>query len=658
MRSVGVRFLTARAIQTAQAEPFPGVPAIPPRVQQLITAMLAKNPAVRPCAAEVALELGRISQLLTHSKNTFKNVRAIAAGVLVLLAVLAVWPATNGRTKNGAQNLKVHPLTSQAGWERRPAISPDGQSIAYTWSERLDGPADIYLQRFDQKSSVKLTASQPGELGYMTWSPDGQRIAFLRGSGRSYAIYSIETSGGAEQKILDLRRGNLSCSLDWSPDGNLIAFTDQLPTEDRMAAYLYNLRTGEKRLLTSPPAGLWGDWSPAFSPDGETIAFKRVTGFWADELYVVPTAGGPLRKLTNFRRGIWGFAWETDGKSLIVSCQRGSTQFGIWRFLLSDPDHPELIQQGGADAIMPASSRRTRRAAWVSQLWDLNVYRMNLNGSSPPVRLIASTLRDQNPESAPDGTIAWISDRSGSRDVWIARRDGSEQVQVTNLNGPQIDHLQWSHDGRTLAFDSRPEGATAIFLMHCDTAALTCGKPKALTEAGVAEVPTWSADDRFIYFTSRAKGRYTIWKAPAEGGEPMAVIGNGAAYCRESRDGKWLYFTRADGRSIWRIRAPAYGSVAGAEEELVVGDPYNVQNTGWTLSADEIFFIDKPVGQRSAAVRGYRMATKQMRTIVPLAEVFPDRGDITVSVSHDGRTILYSQLDRSGSNVIVAENIQ
>jgi hypothetical protein len=83
-----------------------------------------------------------------------------------------------------------------------------------------------------------------------------------------------------------------------------------------------------------------------------------------------------------------------------------------------------------------------------------------------------------------------------------------------------------------------------------------------------------------------------------------------------------------------------------------------VQATRWTLSDDEILFIDRPVGQQSAAIRGYRIATKQTHTIMALTEVFPDRGDITVSVSPDGRTILYSQLDRSGSNVIVAENMQ
>ena len=56
-------------------------------------------------------------------------------------------------------------------------------------------------------------------------------------------------------------------------------------------------------------------------------------------------------------------------------------------------------------------------------------------------------------------------------------------------------------------------------------------------------------------------------------------------------------------------------------------------------------------------IRGYRISTKETRLIVPLMEGFRDSRDISVSVSPDSRWVLYSQLDRSGSNVMVAEKI-
>jgi hypothetical protein len=67
-------------------------------------------------------------------------------------------------------------------------------------------------------------------------------------------------------------------------------------------------------------------------------------------------------------------------------------------------------------------------------------------------------------------------------------------------------------------------------------------------------------------------------------------------------------------------------------------------------------FIDLARNNEPASIRAYNLSTKQVRSILTLTEVFSDRADIGASVSPDQRWVLYSQLDRSGSNVIVAEN--
>src|SRR5207302_4552346 len=178
------------------------------------------------------------------------------------------------------------------------------------------------------------------------------------------------STGGDVRKILDLSDVNLSSAIDWSADGKQLAFSDVLPGSNRFAIYLFNLRTGEKRKLTSPPSEIWGDWDPKFSPDDLTMAFKRVTDFWMDDIYVVPTAGGAGRRLTTDGWGIWGHAWLPDGRNLIVSCQRRSTLFALWRFPLMPRTQPERITQVGIDAITPTTGRKSDRLAWVNQRWD------------------------------------------------------------------------------------------------------------------------------------------------------------------------------------------------------------------------------------------------------------------------------------------------
>jgi hypothetical protein len=82
-----------------------------------------------------------------------------------------------------------------------------------------------------------------------------------------------------------------------------------------------------------------------------------------------------------------------------------------------------------------------------------------------------------------------------------------------------------------------------------------------------------------------------------------------------------------------------------------------VQPEGWTLTGDGvIFFIDRATESQSPAIRAYDPKTQKTTLIQSLNELFIDRSDIGLSISPDLKWILYSQLDRSGSNVMVAEN--
>jgi len=71
------------------------------------------------------------------------------------------------------------------------------------------------------------------------------------------------------------------------------------------------------------------------------------------------------------------------------------------------------------------------------------------------------------------------------------------------------------------------------------------GLPRRLTTASSDEnVPSWSRDGRWIYFSSDRTGKRQIWKAPAEGGEAVQVTKQGGFSAFESPDGKFVYYTK------------------------------------------------------------------------------------------------------------------
>ncbi len=100
---------------------------------------------------------------------------------------------------------------------------------------------------------------------------------------------------------------------------------------------------------------------------------------------------------------------------------------------------------------------------------------------------------------------------------------------------------------------------------------------------------------------------------------------------------------------------PRSGSQSASPEELVIGPPNHVQQKGWTLIPDGIIFTERAGGGKSSALRAYQFSSKRTRLIVPLPEGFEGNREYGISVSSDAQWVLYSQLDRSGSNVMVAD---
>jgi Tol biopolymer transport system component len=560
----------------------------------------------------------------------------------------------------GTPDLRIRPLTSQPGWEAFPGLSPDGRAAAFCWTDDLDRPRQIYVKRLDTDAVTKLTESESaGNIGPLAWSPDGNEIAFKRLEVRLGAIYIIGKDGGTPRKAVDLNNGDLSSMIDWSPDGTQLAFSDAAPGGGNLAIYLFNLKSGEKRKLTSPPPEDWGDWSPALSPDGQTIAFKRVTTYWVDDIYLVPVAGGKVRRVTADRRGIWGHDWMPDGESLVLACQRRGSVFGLWRVPVGPRGQGQSLAGGGIDAITPACARRANRMVWVNHLEDLNIYRVATDGAGTPTRLVASTMRDQSPDYSPDGRMAFVSDRSGSAEVWIARADGSHQMRVTSFNGPAVNNPRWSPDGRRLAFDSRPLGHPTIYIADCESIDKPCGEPRLRTNGnGVEVLSSWSADGQFLYFASDRTGRWEVWKEPAASGDSIQLTRQGGYFAFESRDARWLYFSKPEGigkNSIWRRPGPkAVAESEGSEEELL-DLTYQIANESWTVAPEEIYFVDRASDFRSATIRALNLKTRQVRPVLALPDLLPERAVSELSVSPDARWLLFSRLDRSGSNVMVAD---
>jgi Tol biopolymer transport system component len=299
----------------------------------------------------------------------------------------------------------------------------------------------------------------------------------------------------------------------------------------------------------------------------------------------------------------------------------------------------------GEDSTTLAVSRNGRRLAYAREFWDSDIWRIDLRGpgepAGPPVNLISSTRLDHNPEYSPDGKrIVFNSHRSGSQEIWVANADGSDPVQLTSFGGPLAANPRWSPDGQSILFDSLAGGVRDLYLISPDG-----GAPRHLTNNPEDEAePRWSRDGKWIYFASSRSGRDEVWKMPSGGGAAVQVTRNGGGAAFESPDGKFVYY--AKGSRIWKV------PVDGGEETQVLEGPLSF-SFNFVVVEDGIYFVSASGWPAPGVLHFFNFATGALKPVVTIRLWM-----LGLTISPDRRSILYSQIDQAGSDLMLVENFR
>ena len=582
--------------------------------------------------------------------------RLLAAGLLALGLVLigtGIWLRVFHPGVTGGPAPRVVPLTTYPGLEIEPALSPDGKQVAFAWNGEKEDNFDIYVKLVDAGTPLRLTTN-PLPDHCPAWSPDGRYIAFVRLSPSGAEVYVIPALGGPERKLAQTAAivdwsGEASTGgrLSWLPDGKSLAIVDRGGPKEPNSIYLLSTETREKRRLTSPPADWGGDAYPGLSPDGRTLAFVRVRNYESRDVFLQPVsdgaAGAEPRRLTFDERLVDGIDWTPDGRSILFSSNRSGTD-EMWR-IPAFGGQPEGLAIG--EGQHPSISRDGQRLAFARSSSNYNIWRVSgpaaTGKRTEPTKLIASTKRQYQPQFSPDGKrIAFGSSRSGSTEVWACDSEGLNPVQLTSFGGPDVGSPRWSPDGRWIAFDSTKEAHRDIYVVSVEG-----GAPRRLTTEPSDEVrPSWSKDGRWIYFGSNRSGDWQIWKLPAEGGAAIQVTKKGGREAFEAPDGKCLYYAKLGVAGIWRV------PVDGGEETQVLDRGLQ---SYWTLASQGIYVRTwRP--PLAAVIEFYSFATGRLARVAELAK--GKDYDIGLSVSPDDKWILYSQLDRYDSDLMLVENFR
>jgi serine/threonine protein kinase len=662
-------------IRGAMPSPRSIRPELSPTWESVIQRCLEHDPERRfSSPAEIASDLENDRVRVAPPTRRLRLGRSLALAGLVLCVVTGafLWRSTS---KPILAPWRAFPLTSYPGPEFHPALSPDGELVAFAWDGDKRKNVDIYVMQIASGTKYRLTDNPAPDVS-PAWSPDNRQIAFRRvlPGGTSQIIVKSYLAGGPERILAEwpytgeehFRFMPLNRELSWAPNGKWLVATGSKSLSDPFGLYAISVETGETRAVVFPAAEAVGDCGPALSPDGRTLAFVRAFGAASTAIFIVAVSEnlspiGQPTQITSGKELVTNPAWTADGKTIVFSSDRGNSYSpSLWRIsvprsgVFAKPSLPERLASVAEQSDDATLSGDGRHLAYTRPTEDLNIWELRLpeNGGEPAnaTALISSTQIELTPDFSPDGNkIAFQSNRTGEYAIWTCDRDGSNATPLTSFGHDP----HWSPDGKQIVFSGRHESKSVsdLYLVSAQG-----GTPRRLPQCSICGNPRWSRDGKWIYYSWLHAGARQLWKAPVNGGNPIQVSRTGVVAI-ESVDRRFVYFTKSSEFSSGLWKVPIEG---GADTQVLprvlFGNNFTVTDRGiyfipWTGRAGALVLSKGPEG---APIEFLSFATGAVKTIFTTTKPVY----IGLAASPDGRSLLFTQVDRAESDLWMVENFR
>lgn len=390
--------------------------------------------------------------------------------------------------------------------------------------------------------------SFPGEEFDSALSPNGERVAFVWNGG--------EASGGS------------TSGGDTTP-----------PAEERRFDIYVKQRGAENPLrITDTPER---EHSPAWSPDGNHLAFLRARDGGA-EVIIAPVIGGGERTVARFsKRQVKELVWAPEGETLALSVQR--QPYGAFRIVLltmsgrqkrvltTPPDH----YRGDVDlAFSPDGKTIAFARAVVDRVQDL--YTVPVSGGTPE-RLTHDRAAVSGLDWTTDGeSIIFASNRKGASRLWRLPATGGAPTWVATSTGGGLHQPSIARTGTRMTLTERSLDVN-IWRLHSVTGYDRLTSHRLLSSTRWDSYPDVAPDGQRLAFVSKRSGSFEIWTSRRDGSDPAqltsfegpfvsaprwAPSGEQIAFAVQGEDGADVYAITPNGGGLRQLTKTPESDVA------------------------------------------------------------------------------------------------
>lgn len=411
-------------------------------------------------------------------------------------------------------------------------------------------------------TAVLLATALSASRGDAAEGPNGLIAYSSWDTSVNYDIYLVDPANPSAPPVKLTTDGRNNSNPDWSPDGRKIVYDGWgVSGGPRIRVMDIDPATNDSTVLTEPCApevSCYGDFQPAWSPDGTKIAFVSSrpnadgSEAWGYQLYVMD-ALGEVGELANATRLTNDLPDEETGK-MIENSQVTWSPLGTRIAFLS-------------------TGRGTDEDA--CDLWVMDSQDLDGDGFGDNIRRLTfdesfncDPFEDVGPQWSPNSSlIAFTSTRSGYFDIWVVNADDPTDLRnVTKTPQRYEDQPGWSPDGTQIVFRSTVQGGYELFSLPVPPRASA-----RVAKVGVAGEVRAAPIRKRLTFDRKTK-QQSDWGAPA-GLKPSTTT------LTVSRTGRGHVVSVPEGISCRRDCAATF--VAGRVVRLKATPPPGSNFTGW-----------------------------------------------------------------------------
>lgn len=426
-----------------------------------------------------------------------RTVLLLAVSFVAIIAVAALfWNKLfhTGLASTAFLNPHLSSLTS-SGDVVIARISPDGRYLAYT--ARKNGKFSLWVRQISVANPVLIVPPSPDRIYDAAFTPDGSYLDYTRNNTEEAAgtVYQVPILGGTPRILVQGSSGNIT----FSPDGQRMAYVNEDLKSGQSHLIIAKTDGSEPQQLTSRKVSFPGEnyLIVRWSPDGRRIAAvsysakKTANSF---ELIEVDVATGREQTIAGRSwRNINDFTWLPDGTGLLLAAQE-KTGIPSQLWVVSYPGgNTRRVSNDLSEYYSVSLSADGATIASVQTNRSSGIYVAPANAVDKARQITSGHLDGQTGLSwTADNRIVYTADHSDNWDLFVTDVDGQNQRQLTfdgHFHGAPVVCA-----GNVIYF-SDFEGPRHLFKLDLQTGAIT-----KLTNGKAETNPSCAAESRSVFY--------------------------------------------------------------------------------------------------------------------------------------------------------------